>query len=138
MIEAMVLNQDIGFVHVGQPAVIKVDAFPFARYGAIEGQVAMVSTDAVDIRDPSLDTDASVSAKPTPAPQSVNVQTNAQGLVYPIVIDLERGKESDVARSLPIRPGMGVTVEIRTGRRRVIEYLLSPLKEVTNEAGHER
>jgi hemolysin D len=63
-VQAMIENQDIGFVEVGQPAVIKVDAFPFTRYGTINGVVEKVSRDAVDRRDATILSDAANAAKP--------------------------------------------------------------------------
>jgi hemolysin D len=63
-VEAMIANGDIGFVEPGQTAVVKVEAFPFTRYGTVEGRVAKVSRDAVDERGATNLSDAANAAKP--------------------------------------------------------------------------
>lgn len=136
-IKAMIANQDIGFVKVGEPAVVKVDAFPFTRYGTIAGTVSRVSSDAVDARDATELSDAANAARPQgAAPGGAPVKT--QDLVFPATIRLsQRFMEID-GKQVALMAGMGVSVEIKTGRRRAIDYLLSPLREVTNGAASER
>lgn len=133
-IEAQVLNQDIGFVEVGQRAVVKVEAFPFTRYGTLDGVVTNVSRDGVDQRDPSTSGDATAVAR------SGGGSTAGQGqsLVFPTTIELDRHAMTIDGRPLPLVPGMAVAVEIKTGHRRVIDYLLSPIRKVVTQAGHER
>jgi hemolysin D len=136
-IKAMIANQDIGFVKTGEEAVVKVDAFPFTRYGTIIGTVAKVSGDAVDERDATELSDAANAARPQGAsPGGQPVKT--QNLVFPATITLtQRFMEID-GKQVALKPGMGVSVEIKTGRRRAIDYLLSPLREVTSKAARER
>ncbi len=123
-IEAMVLNRDIGFVHVGQDAEIKVDAFDFNRYGLIHGKVTSISPDAITREKPAAkDGDqnrGSADASSEPANQE---------LVYAARVSLDRTQIQVDDRRVDLSPGMAVTVEIRTGERRIIGYLLSPLLE---------
>jgi hemolysin D len=133
-VEAQVLNQDIGFVDIGQHAVVKVEAFPFTRYGTLDGLVTNVSRDGVDQRDPSTLGDASAVTKPGGS----SATTQGQNLVFPATIKLDQRAIMVDGRSVPLVPGMAVIVEIKTGQRRVIDYLLSPIRTAVSQAGHER
>lgn len=136
-IEAMIENKDIGFVQPGQPAVVKIDAFPFSRFGTVEGTVVKVSRDAVDQREESQLSDPRLTPK-SQASMSTAQQSGGQNLVFPATISLSRCSISIDGKDIPLSPGMAVTVEIRTGQRRALDYVLSPLREVTSSAGHER
>lgn len=136
-IEAFVQNQDIGFVESGQPAVVKVDAFPFTRFGTLDGKILRVSRDAVEERD------AAQLADPTNAVRSqgnaaTQPTTRGQTLVFPATIALGRSTMPIDGKEIPLVPGMAVTVEILTGSRRAIDYVLSPLREIASKAAHER
>ena len=135
-VRAMIANQDIGFVKDGQPAVVKVDAFPFTRYGTIGGAVERVSTDAVDERDAPELSDAANAARPQGA--APGSPPRAQNLVFPATVRLAQRTIRIDGKDVALIPGMAVTVEIKTGQRRVIDYLLSPLREVASQAGRER
>jgi hemolysin D len=135
-VQAMIENQDIGFVEVGQSAVIKVDAFPFTRYGTINGVVEKVSRDAVDQRDATVLSDATNAAKTQSSAPSSPVKP--QDLVFPATIQVTQRSINIDGKEVALIPGMGVSVEIKTGRRRVIDYLLSPLREISSRAGSER
>lgn len=135
-VRAMIANDDIGFVKTGQPAVVKVDAFPFTRYGTIGGTVANVSNDAVDERDATELTDAATAARPQGA--ATGAPPRAQNLVFPATIRLAERTINIDGKEVDLIPGMAVTVEIKTGQRRAIDYLLSPLREIASGAGHER
>jgi hemolysin D len=135
-VEAMIANKDIGFVEAGQPAVVKVEAFPFTRYGTIDGNVARVSRDAVDERDATNLSDATTAAKAQPGPNGQQPRT--QNLVFPATIRLARSSIAIDGKDVLLTPGMAVTIEIKTGQRRAIDYLLSPLREVTLQAARER
>lgn len=111
-VEARVLNKDIGFVREGQRVRVKFDAFPFTDYGLIEGSVETISRDAIE--DERL------------------------GLVYSARIRLDRNYIQIGPRRQPIGHGLSVQAEIRTGRRRIIRYLLSPISQRVDEAGRER
>jgi len=131
-IEAMVSNRDIGFVQVGQEAEIKVQTFNFTRYGLLRGQVLTVSQDAVG-RDPAQSPDK---------PQGVDARTGGTSEspdpVYAARIALERTEMQIEDKLVSLSPGMAVTVEIKTGSRSVISYLLSPLRKYKQESLRER
>ncbi len=111
-IEAMILNRDIGFIEAGQPVEIKLETFQFTKYGTIHGHVISVSHDAV--------------------------QDEKQGLVYPARIALDRTSVEVGGRTTSLGSGMAVTVEIKTERRKLIEYLLSPILKYQQESLRER
>jgi hemolysin D len=110
--EVKVENKDVGFVKEGQPVEIKVETFPFTLYGTIPGNVLSVSDDAAPIED--------------------------VGLVYPARISMDRSTIEVEGKQVNLSPGMAVTVEIKTGKRRLIQYLLSPLLKSLKESLRER
>jgi hemolysin D len=132
-IEAMVSNRDIGFVSAGQPAEIKVDTFDFTRYGLLHGQVLSVSQDAI-VRDRPQDR----SNNPGPGAQNDSSEPKGQELNYSARISLDRGKMQVDDRIVNLSPGMAVTVEIKTGSRRILSYLLSPLLRYQQETLREQ
>jgi len=111
-IEATVLNKDIGFVRPGQPVTVKVDSFPYTRYGYLTGKVVSVSHDAA--------------------------QDEKLGLVFPARVKLERATLHIDGVQVRLSAGMSLSAEIKTGKRRVIDYLLSPLQQHTTESLRER
>jgi len=111
-VRANILNRDAGFVTRDQPAEIKLEAFNFTKYGTIDGSVASISSDAVE--DEQL------------------------GLIYESRVSLDRTAIQIDGEEVPLTPGMAVTVEIKTGTRRIIEFLLSPLQRYQDEAIRER
>jgi hemolysin D len=128
----MVLNKDIGFVHDGDDAEIKVDTFNFTKYGLLHGKVLSVSQDAV------VRGKASGQAS-TPAGQSARTsEPPGQELLYAARVSLDRTQMQIDDRLVDLTPGMAVTVEIRTGERRTIEFLLSPLLRYKQESLRER
>jgi hemolysin D len=137
-IEALIQNQDIGFVEPGQQAVVKIESFPFTRFGTVDGTVMKVSRDAVDEREETALTDPKSTARPQVSSMNIAQQTTGQNLVFPATISLSRRVIKVDGKEIPLSPGMAVTVEIRTGQRRALDYVLSPLREVTSSAGHER
>jgi hemolysin D len=122
-IEAMVENRDIGFVHPGEGAEIKIDTFNFTRYGLIHGKVLSVSQDAISRDKPQDKSDT----RPSAGADSDSSEPKGQELVYAARVSLGRTQMQVDDRLVDLTPGMAVTVEIKTGSRRVIEYLLSPL-----------
>ncbi len=111
-VEAYVENKDIGFVNPGQEAVVKVETFPFTKYGTINAKVVNVSTDAVS--------------------------DEKQGLIFPAKVALERATIRVENKAVNLSPGMAVTVEVKTAKRRVIDYFLSPLLQYKDESLRER
>jgi hemolysin D len=128
-IEAMVSNQDIGFVHDGQAAEIKIETFNFTRYGLLHGEVLSVSQDAIG--DPAQTPDKQQTDKRPAAPDT-------QSPVYAARISLDRTEMQIDGKPVSLAPGMAVTAEIKTGERTVLSYLLSPLRKYRQESLRER
>lgn len=112
IVEAWILNRDIGFVQEGQKATIKVQTFQFTRYGTVPAELIRLSSDAV------IDERA--------------------GPRYLARLRLERDWMDVAGRKVPLAPGMSVTAEVATGRRRLIEFFAAPLVAAFSEAGRER
>ncbi|HEY0414116.1 MAG TPA: HlyD family type I secretion periplasmic adaptor subunit [Allosphingosinicella sp.] len=123
-VEAQVMNKDIGFVREGQKVRVKLEAYPFTDYGLIDGVVQTISRDAVQ-------QDAQPGAPDT-------AKAKAAGLVYNARIRLSRNWIGVAGVRQPIGAGLAVQAEIKTGRRRIIQYLLSPIAQTLDEAGRER
>lgn len=137
-VEALVANLDIGFIKIGQEVVIKVDAFPFTRFGVVHGKVEKIAAEAVDEQAAKRTmADATSAGSPNTAP-SASAPGQAQSFVFPITVSLDETAIAIDGRPTPLAPGMTVTAEIRTDSRRVIDYLLSPLARLGSEAMKER
>jgi hemolysin D len=131
-IEATVPNRDIGFVHAGQDAEIKVDTFNFTRYGLLHGRVLGVSRDAI-VRDKPQDR-----AERQAGAANETSEPKGQDLSYSARISLDKAAMLIDEAVVDLAPGMAVTVEIKTGSRRILDYLLSPLLRYRQEVLHER
>lgn len=112
IVEALLENKDIGFVQSGQDAEIKVHTFPFTKYGVIDAQVLNVSSDAI--------------------------ATEEQGLIYKVKLLMGKSTLWVDERELQLIPGMAVTAEVKTGKRRLIEYVMAPLLRYKQESARER
>ena len=110
--EVWIENKDVGFVQPGLAAELKIESFPFTRYGTVPGTVVTVSPDAIS---------------------KENV-----GLLYVARVELLRDTLDVDGRPVRLTPGMVIAAEIQLGRRRVIEFFLSPLLKRTYEALRER
>ena len=130
-IEALVSNRDIGFIHIGQEAEIKVDTFNFTRYGLIHGRVLSVSRDAITRDKPQ---DRSNDA----APAAKRVNRRARNWSMRPRVSLDKTQMQIDENQVDLSPGMAVTVEIKTGSRSVLSYLLSPLLRYRQESLRER
>ena len=133
-IEATVSNKDIGFVHADQDAAIKVDTFNFTRYGLLHGKVMTISQDAV-VREKSQ---SQANDKQLTGAENDTSEPKGQELVYMARVSLDQPRMQIDDRLVPLSPGMAVTVEIKTGSRHIISYLLSPLQKHGQEALRER
>jgi hemolysin D len=133
-IEAMVSNKDIGFVQANQKAAIKVDTFSFTRYGLLHGRVLSVSQDAIVRKTPNEKS----SEKQSAGSESDSSEPKGQELVYSARIQLDETKMQIDDRLVNLTPGMAVTVEIKTGSRHIISYLLSPIQKHMHQALRER
>ena len=111
-VEAMVLNKDIGFVEQAQSIIIKVESFPFTRYGYIEGKVVQISPDAVE--------------------------DEKRGLIYRIRASMEKTTMQVEGRMVQLTPGMKVSAEVKTGQRRILSFFFDPILRGASEALRER
>ncbi|MGO4172582.1 HlyD family type I secretion periplasmic adaptor subunit [Bosea sp. TAF32] len=132
-IEAMISNRDIGFVSAGQEAAIKIDTFNFTRYGLLRGTILNVSQDAI-ARDKIPDS----SADKTSGANTDSSEPRGQELLYSARVSLDRTQLAIEDKQVNLSPGMAVTAEIKTGRRRIISYLLSPLSRYQHDSLRER
>lgn len=129
-IEATLSNDDVGFIHPGQDAEIKVHTFNFTRYGVLHGKVLSVSPDTIS-------RDGRDVAEPRSRGQNTSESGQQQGsddLVYAARISLDQRQLKAEDRVVDLGPGMAVTVEVKTGSRRIIGYLLSPLARYEHDA----
>ena len=110
--EVVIDNKDIGFVNAGQAAQIKLETFPYTRYGVVEASVKSVTADAVN--------------------------DEKRGAIFPATLTLSRASIDVEGKRINLSPGMNVTAEIKTGKRRVIDYLLSPVQRHVGESLKER
>jgi hemolysin D len=129
LIEAQLANRDVGFVHSGQAVKLKIETFNFTRYGLLDGKVVDVSRDVID---PADRPDAAA------PPAAADNRRQPAAPSYVARIALSRTSMLIDGRDEPLQPGMAVTAEIKTGRRTIIDYLLSPIARRTQESLHER
>nr|WP_245303816.1 HlyD family type I secretion periplasmic adaptor subunit [Pseudorhodoplanes sinuspersici] len=129
-IEAMISNRDIGFVEVGQDAEIKIDTFSFTRYGLLQGKILDISQDAITRNKPQDDKQRGGEASSS--------EPKGQELVYAARVSLDRTQMEIENKRVNLSPGMATTVEIKTGSRSIISYLLSPLMRYKHESLRER
>ena len=134
-IEAMIRNQDIGFVHDGDEAEVKIDTFNFTKYGLLHGKVVSVSADSIQRDKPPGQPNA---ADKTSSQGGRSSEPAGQELLYAARVALETTRMQIEDKLVDLASGMAVTVEIKTGRRRIIEYLLSPLLRYKQESLRER
>jgi len=111
-VEVFIDNKDIGFIHKTMPAEIKVHTFPFTKYGIIDAEISNISNDAI-----------------------VDEQ---QGLIYSMQLRMAKSIILVDGKDINLLPGMAVTVEIQTGKRRIIEFFLAPLLRAKSESIRER
>jgi len=111
-VEAMLENKDVGFVRPGQAVEVKVETFNFTKYGVVDGTVVSVSSDAIE--DEKL------------------------GLIYSARILLAKNSIAVGSGNVQLSPGMAVRAEVKTDKRKIIDYFLSPLQEYVDESLVER
>jgi hemolysin D len=124
IVEATVSNEDMGYLKVGQPVEVKVDTFPFQRYGSLKGTLMSISPDAEDKNAISRDTDTRASAgsqQSDPSRDPANNSPNA-GYVYKVYIRTEQSRFLVDGEPRPMVSGMIVQADITTDLRRVIDF----------------
>lgn len=119
-VEVYLQNKDIGFVHKGDSAAIKVHTFPFTKYGVINATVTRISDDAF------------------PLDQNKKDPSQNEALVYTMGLQMEKGTIHVNDKDVRLTPGMAVTAEVKTGERRMIEFFLAPLIKARQESIRER
>lgn len=111
-VEVFLENKDIGFVHEAMPAEIKIHTFPFTKYGVIDGEVTTISDDA------TID--------------------EKRGLIYGMHLLMKKSTILVEGKEVKLMPGMAVTAEVQTGKRRIIEFFMAPLLKYKEESIRER
>ncbi len=112
VIEAKLNPTERGFIHEGQDAVVKVSSYDYARYGGLDGEVIRVGADS---------------------------STDEEGNPYfRVVVRTDKNFLGERAGQLPITPGMQATVDIHTGKKSVMDYLIRPILKMKHEAFRER
>ncbi len=110
--EVVIDNKDIGFIHAGQAVEVKLETFPFTRYGTVAALVKHMAADAV--------------------------ADEKRGAIFPATLTLARSAIDINGQRVALTPGMNLSAEIKTGRRRVADFLLSPIRQATSESLRER
>jgi adhesin transport system membrane fusion protein len=112
VVEALVLPKDIGFIMLGQPARVKVTAYDYAIFGAMDGTVKNISADAVP---------------------------NEKGeAFYQVRIETATKAIAALDKQLPIQPGMQAQVDIITGKKTILQFLSKPIVAMRENAFRER
>jgi hemolysin D len=128
--EVRIENRDMGFVHVGQAVQLKIAAYDFTRYGTIPGTVTGISHDvegAMPVDTPPLSETNPNQASNTQSSSPTPAQQDAQAGSYIAEVSINKTSISTEQGVVQLHPGMQLTADIKTGRRSVISYLLSPI-----------
>lgn len=118
LVEGRIRPQDIAFIRPNQDAVVKISAYDSSVYGSLKGKVERISADTI------VDDKADKSER--------------QETFYRVMVRTEKNHLGTAKNSLPIIPGMVTTVEILTGEKSVLDYLLKPARSLRDEALRER
>ena len=129
--EVWLKNEDAGFVYAGQAVKVKLMAYPFQKYGMIDGKVLQVSADATDKT--SVNNNQANQNDNSPNTSVANTQ-----LAYRTLIKLDKQQLQIEQDKLSLTPGMQVAAEIKLADQTVMQYLLSPVSKAFHEAGRER
>jgi hemolysin D len=132
-VEAVLENRDVGFVAAGQRVQLKIDAFPFTRYGLVSGTVMSVDRDAeaTPVSQPAVQGSQR-------AADAIDHIEDSERLRYTVHIALQPGSLDIDGRLGSLLPGMSIKAEILTGKRRIIDFMLAPLREHMHDAMRER
>ncbi len=128
--EVWLKNEDAGFVHQHQAVKVKLAAYPFQKYGMVDGKVLQVSADATDR--------GKANTSESNANNNADDSTNFSQLAYRTIIQLDKQSLALEQQQLHLAPGMQVVAEIKLADQIVMEYLLSPIRKAFHEAGRER
>lgn len=128
VLEAYLNNKDVGFVRPGQEVTVKLETFPFTRHGFITGVVDIIAMDSVE-----KPGEKPVKTKESDLEEKAQTTNN-----YQIRVTLKQNSMLIEGQAVPLASGMVATAEVKTGKRTLISYLLSPLAENMSEAARER
>ncbi|HWR01567.1 MAG TPA: HlyD family type I secretion periplasmic adaptor subunit [Chlorobaculum sp.] len=131
-VEAFIENKDVGFVVEGQHAQVKIETFDYTKYGTVSGRVSQVSRDAID---PNAHSGGPVSPQDH---EGSTKKDSPKGPLYAVKVLLDKSSMNIDGRQVALTPGMSVSIEIKTGSRRIIEYFLSPLIQHAHESFNQR
>ncbi|MCK9202339.1 MAG: HlyD family type I secretion periplasmic adaptor subunit [Gallionella sp.] len=126
--EIMIRNEDVGFVYPHQQVKVKLAAYPFAKYGMLDGEVTRIQADS----------DSQAAGQGSIPGDQAGDKSQARPSVYKAIVSLSSQVLEAEDKELKLVPGMQVVAEINQGSRTVMEYLLSPVKKALYESGHER
>lgn len=113
LVEAYIRPQDIAFIRVGQPALVKVSAYDYSIYGGLEGKVTLVGADTVSN---SMQNRAN------------DLKLDPNQVYYRVLVQTENNSLKDKnGKPMPIIPGMVATVDIKTGEKTIFQYLIKPI-----------
>ncbi len=112
VVEAKINPTDIAFIYAGEPALVKLTAYDFSIYGAIEGVVEHISADTLEDKNGNI--------------------------FYAVKIRTKETKQKEGQEKLPILPGMQAQVDIITGKKSILDYILKPILKSTQNALSER
>ena len=111
-VEANVPSRDIGYVKVGDVVRVKLESYPFQRFGTVNGKLDVISADSVPLK-----------------------QDDAQSqLVYRVQVRITDSLHDLASRGIHVRPGLVASAEIKSGRRSVASYVLNPILRTTDES----
>ena len=113
VVEAKLNPTDIGYVRVGHKSLVKVTTYDFSRYGGLDGRVVSISPDS-------------------------HVDSATGQSYFRVIAETDKNYLGDEPGDLPIAPGMEATLDIHTGSKSVMQYLLKPVIKVRSEAFRER
>lgn len=133
-IETYVSNSDIGFIRVGDLATVKVNTFTYGTYGSIDGTVTSVSNDALPTSGKDTVQSSSLDGEYT----STTTAQKTGTLQFPVIVRTAKSSMMIDGKEVPLVPGMSVSVEIETEKRRAIDYIVSPILELFSTAAHEK
>ena len=127
--EVWIDNQDIGFVHPGQVVKLKLASYPFQHYGMVDGTVEQLGADA---------SDGASNSGQAGTDRRAGRETAATPLAYRALVTLRSMALEHAGERFVLTAGMQTNAEILLGRRTVLEYLLSPVRQAFHDAARER
>lgn len=133
-VEVVLPNRDIAFINQNQDVEVKVDAYPFTRYGLLKGHVIGIAQDAEPQANPN---EGAQSGSQRRADQSSYIE-GSERLLYTVRIGIDPETLQVEGKPAPLMAGMSVRAEIKTGSRSIAEFLISPLAEYLHQSLRER